>query len=132
MPIARIFVSKRLSGEITGSLLRMRKILVAGMTGAGKTTMARTLAGRLAVPSHEMDALAFSGPGRPENPHLTAEVERITAGPRWIVDSFGYPEVRDRLWTRADTVVWLRTPRAARRWLATVPAPRQRSCRRSR
>jgi adenylate kinase family enzyme len=90
----------------------MQKILVAGITGAGKTTMARALAARLAVPFHEMDALAFTGPGWQQNPHLLPEIERITAGPRWIFDSFGYPEVRDLLWSRADAIVWLDFSRA--------------------
>ena len=90
----------------------MQKILVAGITGAGKTTMARALAGRLALPFHEMDALAFCGPGRQENPHLLPEIERITTGPRWIFDSFGCPEVRDLMWSRADAIVWLDFSRA--------------------
>jgi DNA polymerase III delta prime subunit len=35
----------------------MKKILVAGSTGAGKTTLAHALAARLEIPFHEMDAL---------------------------------------------------------------------------
>jgi len=90
----------------------MERILVVGSTGAGKTTLARTLAQRLAIPFHEMDALAFSGPGWQENPRLVPDVDLISAGPGWVFDSLGYPEVRDRLWTRADTIVWLDYSRA--------------------
>jgi adenylate kinase family enzyme len=90
----------------------MQRILVAGITGAGKTTMARTLAGRLAIPFHEMDALAFAGPGWQENEHLLADVERISTGEQWVFDSLGYPAVRDLLWSRADTVIWLDYSRA--------------------
>lgn len=89
----------------------MRKILVTGSTGAGKTRLARTIADRLAIPYHEMDALAFAGPGWQENEHLTEDVSRISSGPCWVFDSFGYPQVRDLLWTRADTIVWLDYPR---------------------
>jgi adenylate kinase family enzyme len=85
----------------------MRRVLVAGSTGAGKTTLARALAGRLGIPFHEMDALAFTGPGWRENERLEQDVSRIISGPCWIFDSFGYPQVRDLLWSRADTVVWL-------------------------
>lgn len=78
-----------------------------GSTGAGKSTLARALAGRLAIPCHEMDALAITGPGWQENPRLVEDVEHLTAGPCWIFDSFGRPQVRDLLWSRADTIVWL-------------------------
>ncbi|MEW2162745.1 AAA family ATPase [Streptomyces sp. NPDC007084] len=85
----------------------MRRILVAGSTGAGKTTLARALSGRLGIPFHEMDALAITGPGWQENPSLVDDVARLTDGPGWVIDSFGHASVRDLLWARADTVVWL-------------------------
>lgn len=85
----------------------MKRILVAGSTGAGKTRLGRALAGRTAIPFHEMDALAFGGPGWRENQHLAEDVSRISFGPCWIFDSYGYPQVRDLLWSRADTIVWL-------------------------
>jgi adenylate kinase family enzyme len=89
----------------------MRRILVVGISGAGKSTMARALSARLAVPYHEMDALHFTGPGWAVNDEFAAQVAGIAAAPGWIFDSFGYPRVRDLLWERADTVVWLDYPR---------------------
>ena len=85
----------------------MRRILVAGSTGAGKTTLARRLAGLLDIRFHEMDGLAITGPGWQDNPRLVEDVSEISSGTSWIFDSLGYPDVRDLLWTRADTVVWL-------------------------
>ena len=89
----------------------MRRILVTGITGAGKTTMARTVAGRLGIPFHEMDALALIGPGWQQNPRLVEDVTAMSSAPDWVFDSLGYPEVRDLLWTRADAIVWLDYPR---------------------
>ncbi|MFI6925472.1 hypothetical protein ACIBIZ_36410 [Nonomuraea spiralis] len=89
----------------------MRRILVAGISGAGKSTLARALSSRLSVPYHEMDALYFAGPGWAVDETFPARVAEIAGSPAWIFDSFGYPEVRDLLWERADTVVWLDYPR---------------------
>ena len=85
----------------------MERILVVGATGAGKSTLARAVSERLKLPYHEMDALYFSGPGWAVNEHLTDDVLRLTAEPRWIIDSIGSPEVRDLLWELADAVLWL-------------------------
>ncbi|MFF5142946.1 adenylate kinase [Streptomyces sp. NPDC013157] len=104
----------------------MERILVVGVTGAGKSTLARTLSGRLGLPYHEMDAMYFSGPGRAVNGELAEDVARLTAGPRRIIDSPGYPEVRDLLWDRADTVVWLDRPRRV-----VMPRVLRRSVRRT-
>jgi adenylate kinase family enzyme len=90
----------------------VKRILVAGISGAGKTTMAQALALRLQLPFHEMDALKFVGPHWATNPDLHEQVATIAATPGWIFDSFGYPEVRDLLWRHADTVVWLDYPKA--------------------
>lgn len=90
----------------------MERILVSGSTGAGKSTLARAIAGRRAIPFHEMDTLAFAGPGWQENENLAEDVSRISSGPCWIFDSLGYPPVRDMLWSRADTIVWLDYSRA--------------------
>ncbi|MFG2616968.1 AAA family ATPase [Streptomyces sp. NPDC048507] len=85
----------------------MERVLVVGSTGAGKTTLARAIAERLRIPFHEMDALVFVAPRWQENPRLLEDVSRIGSGPSWILDSFGHPKVRDLLWSRADTIVWL-------------------------
>jgi adenylate kinase family enzyme len=89
----------------------MQRVLVVGTTGSGKSTLARALADRLGLPYHEMDALYFTGPGWAVNPRLVEEVSALAGEPGWVVDSIGYPEVRDLLWSRADTVLWLNYPR---------------------
>lgn len=85
----------------------MRRVLVVGMSGAGKTTAACRMAGKLGLPFHEMDAL---GPDWSQAPGLVGEVKRITAEPAWVFDSWGYPPVRDLMWASADTILWLDYP----------------------
>ncbi|MDP9101755.1 MAG: adenylate kinase [Actinomycetota bacterium] len=88
----------------------MQRILVAGISGAGKSTLARALAARLDLPYVEMDAL-FHGPGWTQLPGFVEDVTAFTAQDRWVTDSIGYPAVRDLVWSRADTLVWLDLPR---------------------
>jgi adenylate kinase family enzyme len=80
---------------------------VVGTSGSGKTTMAARLAERLGVAHVELDALHWD----PNWTGATDEVfcQRVTralAGERWTTDG-NYRVVRDIVWSRADTVVWL-------------------------
>ena len=88
----------------------MHRVLVAGITGSGKTTFARDLAARAELPFHEMDAL-YHGPGWVPLESFADDVDRISRQDRWVFDSHGYEQVRDLVWSRADTVVWLSYPR---------------------
>jgi adenylate kinase family enzyme len=88
---------------------RPRRVLVAGTSGAGKTTLARLVAGALEVPRIELDAL-HHGPGWVPRPEFEADVERFSSGPAWVTE-FQYPAVRDLLLDRADLFVWLDLPR---------------------
>jgi adenylate kinase family enzyme len=88
----------------------MRRINVTGTSCSGKTTLARELAGRLAVPHVELDAL-FWGPDWTAVPRETfrARLTDALAADAWVADG-GYAAVRDITWSRADTIVWLDYP----------------------
>ncbi|HEX6988301.1 MAG TPA: adenylate kinase [Bacillota bacterium] len=84
-----------------------RRILVIGTSGSGKTTMAARLSHLLGCRHIELDAL-YWGP-QWTHPPLDDFRRRVTEaiGPdRWVVDG-NYSMVRDILWRRADTIVWL-------------------------
>ena len=84
-----------------------RRIVVVGTTGSGKTTLAGELAQRLEVPHVELDALHWE-PNWAEAPIeiFRARVARAVSGEAWVTDG-NYSVVRDIVWSRADTIVWL-------------------------
>src|SRR5689334_19104990 len=86
---------------------------MVGTSGSGKTTVGRALAARLGVPFVELDSI-FHQPGWTELPEeeFRARVAAAVAGDAWVVDG-NYSAVRDLIWQRADTVVWLDLPRTA-------------------
>lgn len=84
----------------------MRRVLVAGISGAGKTTMARRLAERLELPCYELDAL-HHGAGWQKRPEFEADVERFAASDAWVCEDQYRTFIGELLWDRADTVVWL-------------------------
>ena len=92
----------------------MNRILVGGSSGAGKTTMARVLAGRLGIPHIEVDAL-FHGPGWVPRAEFVADVDAATSGPSWVIDH-DYAAARHLVWARIDTFVWLDYSRVVCEW----------------
>jgi adenylate kinase family enzyme len=85
----------------------MQRVSVIGTSGSGKTTFAARLAARLGVSHVELDALHWQ-PGWVEisDEAFREKVRRAVAGDAWVVDG-NYAVVRDLVWGRADTVVWL-------------------------
>lgn len=88
----------------------MRRILVSGISGAGKTTLATTLAARLRLPRYELDAL-HHGPGWVPRAEFETDVERFSGADSWVTEDQYYRKVGPLLWSRADTVIWLDLPR---------------------
>jgi adenylate kinase family enzyme len=89
----------------------VRRISVVGNSGSGKTTLARALAAALGVPHLELDSI-FHQPGwQPlDRTIFVQRVTEFTDAPGWVVDG-NYSAVRDVVWSRADTVIWLDLPR---------------------
>jgi adenylate kinase family enzyme len=80
---------------------------VVGTTGSGKTTLAGRLAIRMGIPHVELDALYWEPGWVPAEPEVFRErVAQALSGAAWTTDG-NYSRVRDIIWGRADTVVWL-------------------------
>lgn len=87
-----------------------RRIAVVGTSGSGKTTLAQRLARHLGIKHVELDAVHW-GPDWTPTPRevLRVRVAQALAGNAWVTDG-NYSAVRDIVWSRADTVVWLDYP----------------------
>lgn len=97
----------------------MQRISVVGASGSGKTTLARDLAQRMGVAHIELDALHWE-PNWQEAPLnvFRARVTAAVAAEAWTADG-NYSQVRDLVWARADTVVWLDLPLGVVLWRVT-------------
>jgi len=85
----------------------MKKIVIMGSTGAGKTTLATQMSIVLGIQFIELDALfwqeGWSGKQKDEFQQcVRAAIDRES----WIVDG-NYESARQIIWREADTLVWL-------------------------
>lgn len=89
---------------------RPSRVLVGGSSGSGKSTLAREISKRADLPYTEIDAL-YHGPGWTVRPDFLADVETLSAQPRWVTE-YQYAQARQVLLARCDLVVYLLMPRA--------------------
>ena len=81
----------------------LKRIVVVGVSGAGKTTLAQ----HLDVPHVELDALFWEPNWTPVSPEIFRErVAQALCGDHWVTDG-NFSQVHDLTWGRATTVIWL-------------------------
>lgn len=88
----------------------MRRVLVLGSPGAGKSTFARALAARTGLPLIHLDA-HYHLPGwqEPDPGEWDARLDGLIAGESWIIDG-NFGSSLDRRLARADTAILLDYP----------------------
>jgi len=89
-----------------------RRVVIAGISGNGKTTLGRRLAQKLGVPFTELDGLMYR-PGwvSAESETFRREVEAVMdASDGWVLDGMYKAQLDDLVLRRADTLVWLDQP----------------------
>ncbi len=90
--------------------MRPRRVHVIGTSGSGKTTVAGDIADKLGIRHIELDAIHWQS----EWIELPDEefIERVSEAiheDAWVIDG-NYRVVRQLLWERVDTIVWLDLP----------------------
>ena len=102
------------------SMSEMARVVVIGTSCVGKTTFAQALARGLNFPHVELDSLHWQQNWIPRPPEefraLTAEA---LAKDCWITDG-NYGAVRDLVWSRATTIIWLNYSFPVVLWRALV------------
>jgi hypothetical protein len=92
------------------------RILILGRTGSGKTTLARELAAAIGRPHVELDSLLFDADlSRAPLEVLRERTSEAVAAEQWVTDG-NKRAVRDIVWPRADTVIWLDYPFRVSAW----------------
>lgn len=84
----------------------MRRVVVVGTTGAGKTTFGKALASKLGAVFIELDALYWGANWTPA-PDFIARVEQVLKAERWVVDGNYNHQVQPYVLANADTLIWL-------------------------
>ena len=104
----------------------MRRIAVIGPVASGKSTLARLLGSRLALPVVDLDDVYF-GAGRRLSDEEWRTVHRsLLEAERWILAG-DHRDVAGERFAAADTIVWLDLPRLVCSWRALWrPSPASR------
>jgi adenylate kinase family enzyme len=86
------------------------RIAIVGTSGAGKTTVAKTLGAALSVPLIELDAVnwlaGWTSLAQTDPEEFRRRVAAASAADAWVVDG-SYGIVRDVVWGRATHLLWL-------------------------
>jgi adenylate kinase family enzyme len=92
--------------------IRAERILVYGVTGSGKTTLAHQIAKSTGLPGHSMDDEVGWLPGWLERPpdEQRAIVSRIVSSDEWVLDT-AYGRWLDLVLSRTELIVALDYPR---------------------
>jgi adenylate kinase family enzyme len=89
--------------------VRAQRIVVAGATGAGKTTLADRIAAAVGSPHTELDGLHWRA-GWTVSPSFVDDVRALVAQEAWVTE-FQYPQTLSTLAARAELLVWIRPSR---------------------
>ena len=89
--------------------MALERIVIVGKSGAGKTTLATQLGDRLNLTNVELDGINWQANwvNIPKHEMRECVDEALPVAGHWIADGNYIRSVRDIVWIRADTLIWL-------------------------
>ena len=88
----------------------MKRIAIIGTSCSGKTYLAKQLAYAHDIPHIELDELHWK-PNWQEHSdeEFCKMVSNAISGDAWVIDG-NYSVVRERIWSKVETIIWLNYP----------------------
>lgn len=88
----------------------MKKIIVVGVTGSGKSTLSKKLSEKLNIPYIQLDSLFWKPKWEgSSDAEFFEKIEKAINQPGWVVDG-NYNRTNHLTWKEADTVIWIDFP----------------------
>jgi adenylate kinase family enzyme len=97
----------------------MSRVVILGIAGGGKSTLARRISAALGLPLHQMDKIGWQ-PGWKWTPGevIDRRHDEIIATERWVIDGFGTYASMDRRCDVSDTLILIDQPAWRHYWWA--------------
>src|SRR5215208_4963631 len=84
----------------------MSRVVILGIAGGGKSTLARRISAALGLPLHQMDKIGrLPGWRLAGNDHVDRAHDEIMTTDRWVIDGYGSHASMRRRCDRADTLI---------------------------
>lgn len=85
----------------------MKRIIIIGTSGCGKTTLAKRLSKILNIPSYDLDDYYWLPKWQPQtDKEFVKIVDKLSNKKTWIMNG-NYSKVNHFIWDRSDTIIWL-------------------------
>jgi adenylate kinase family enzyme len=84
------------------------KIVVVGVSAAGKSTFSRKLTHKIDLPLTHMDSIMWKpGWNYIGDDETVRRLDEISSGPQWIIEGYISKEARTFIFDRADSIIYL-------------------------
>jgi adenylate kinase family enzyme len=94
-------------------------VVIVGIAGGGKSTLARRISQALGLPLHQMDKIGWlPGWKLAGNEHVERQHDRILRTDRWVIDGYGSWKSMEQRCDAADTLILIDQPAWRHYWWA--------------